>query len=80
MTLVTDFLKMTDEEIQNAFRKLAINCQYSNDPKVVFQDRVEKDFNCSYTVAITFSKPNSAGQRMCMGMVYSPTTGKIINF
>ena len=74
------FREMTDHEIKVAFRRLATSCQFSNDPKAVFQEHVKKDFDCPYTVAISFSSPNDAGQRMHMGMVGSPSTGKTINF
>lgn len=74
------FREMTDAEIKIAFSRLAISCQHSNDPKKVFQRRVKEDFDCPYSVAIAFSNPNRAGQRMWMGMVGSPSTGKTINF
>lgn len=74
------FREMTDDEIQKAFRRIAIGCQHCNDPKAVFITRVKEELDCQYTVAVTFSKPNSAGQRMWMGMVCSPSTSKTINF
>ncbi len=74
------FREMTDREIEVAFRRLAIGCQHCNDPKAEFQRLIKETFDCPYTVAISFSSPNDAGQRMFMGMVNSPNTGKIINF
>ncbi len=74
------FREMTDREIEVAFRKLAIGCQYCNDPKAEFTRLVKENFDCPYTVAIHYSNPNGAGQRMWMGMVGSPSTGKTINF
>jgi len=74
------FREMTDDEIGKAFRRLAISCQFCNEPKAVFLEHVKKDFDCPYTVAISFSDANGAGQRMWMGMVCSPSTGKTISF
>ncbi|KKK98888.1 hypothetical protein LCGC14_2638230 [marine sediment metagenome] len=74
------FRQMSDDEIIKAFKDLAHGCQRANDPVATFKKTVKSDFDCSYTVAITFSKYNSAGQRMHMGMVCSPTTGETLNF
>ncbi len=80
MTENKTFREMTDAEIKRAFSRLASQCERADNPKEVFQRRVKEDFDCPYTVAICFSSPNGAGQRMSMGMVGSPTTGKTINF
>ena len=74
------FREMTDDEITVAFRKMAIRCQHSNNPVEMFKRRVKETVDCQYTVAVSFSRPNGAGQRMWMGMVCSPSTGKTINF
>lgn len=74
------FREMTDDEIQKAFRRIAISCQHCNDPKATFKKLIKERFDCPYTVAISYSEPNGAGQRMWMGMVCSPSTGKTINF
>lgn len=74
------FREMTDREIEVAFRRVAIGCQNCNDPKAAFNRLIKEWFDCPYTVAIHYSNPNAAGQRMWMGMVNSPNTGKIISF
>lgn len=74
------FREMTDDEITVAFRKMAIRCQHSNNPAEMFKQRVKEIFDCQYTVAIAFSPPNGAGQRVWMGMVCSPSTATTINF
>ena len=80
MSETKKFREMTDDEIESAFRRLANSCQCCNEPAAVFKERVKKDFDCPYTVAISYSKTNGAGQRMHMGMVNSPNSGKTISF
>lgn len=80
MTENKTFREMTDVEIKTAFSRLALQCECRANPKEEFLRRVKEDFDCPHTVAICFSESNSAGQRMSMGMVNSPTTGKTIIF
>lgn len=74
------FSEMTDDEIIVAFRRAARRSQHTNGPVKSFNHRVQQDHECYQPVAIIFSSPNDAGQRMYMGMVNSPTTGTTINF
>lgn len=72
------FREMSDSEIVSLFRSLANRFESSNDPVTEFKAYVKEQFGCS--IASSFSSPNGAGQRMHMGMVSSPTTGKTLSF
>ena len=74
------FRLMTDDEIITDLAQLAQQCEHSNNPKETFKSRAKQELECPYMIAISFSSPNRAGQRMHMGMVSSPTTVKTFNF
>jgi len=79
MAKTKNFLEMSDDEITRAFTQLAHRCDRFEKPEEEFKRRVVEEFDCPYTVAISFSKA-LLGMRMHMGMVFSPNSENTINF
>ncbi len=75
------FDDMTDDDIKQTFRRFAVRSQYSIEPKKMFRQLAVEETGVEQYISISFSEQNSAGQRMHMGMVFSPNNnGNIISF
>lgn len=72
--------KMTDDELSSAAKDIARSVARSRKPSTeAVAEKLKSKFGYPYSVSVTYSEPNGAGQRMVMGMMRGKT-GNIINF
>ena len=66
---------LSDDELKSEARSIARSCDSSTEVSA----KLKSDFDYPYSVAVTYSKPNGAGQRMMMGMMHGKN-GNTISF
>ena len=72
MTDYKPYNEMSDDEIVRTFKKIANRFIRNNNPVEAFKAYIAEHFDCSTPPRITYSK-SDGGQRMFMGMTFSPT-------